>query len=453
LDFDLFKLNLIKLKIRRKRMKTIKLLLCISLLTVLATGSSFSATTLDQGQDSQGNIESSNPEAREAFSRGWEAYRLGTPPELAKAVTYLELAIALDPDYARAHSALAAAYWNIALNGWSKSLELFPSEVRELSRLSLANAKQQPSALSHQVASERAAQFRRKPDKALKEAELAIELDANDPAGHLAMAAALLKIGKAAEAVESVHTAMGIDPDFPAFYLNRLGQAEFAMGQYEKAATTLEKAAKRNPADDWTFVYLAAAYGHLGRAQEAKQALDTANALRAKVGWGTLTTQTVSDHRTDGGRRYYFYWFSDYKPLLVGLRKAGVEPEKNWSKLISSGSSGYDVEGAKTIDAETAKVLHARDVPFIDIFFFWRKKRISGAHYLDVWSYEFNDATLPGIAGKNQELVIYSSRENNGRWGPQAVARAVSWGYEKVYFFRDGIDGWKAAGYPIETSK
>ena len=428
-------------------MKTIKLLLCISLLTVLATGSSISAT------DSQGNIESSNLEAREAFSRGWEAYRLGTPQELAKAVTYLELAIGLDPDYARAHSALAAAYWNIALNGWARSLELLPSEVRELSRLSLANAKQQPSALSHQVASERAAQFRLKPDKALKEAGVAIELDANDPAGHLAMATALLRIGKAAEAAESVHTAMRLDPDFPAFYLNRLGQAEFALGQYEKAATTLEKAAKRNPADDWTFIYLAAAYGHLGHAQEAKQALDSANALRAKAGWGTLTTQTISDHRSGGSRRYYFNWFSDYKPLLAGLIKAGLAQEKNWHKLIISGPSGYDVEGAKTINAETAKALHARGVTFIDIWFNWSRKRISGAHYLDVWSYEFNDATLPQIAGKNQEFVIYSSRDGDSRWGPRAVARAVSWGYEKVYFFRDGIDGWKVAGYPIETGK
>jgi len=398
-------------------------------------------------------MESSNLEAREAFSRGWEAYRLGTPQELAKAVTYLEFAIELDPDYARAHSALAAAYWNIALNGWSRSLELYPSEVRELSRVSLSNAKQQPSALSHQVASERAAQFRLKPDKALKEAGLAIELNANDPAGHLAMATALLRIGKAAEAAESVHTAMRLDPDFPAFYLNRLGQAEFAAGQYEKAATTLEKAVERNPADDWTFIYLAATYGHLGRDQEAKQALDSANTLRAKAGWGTLTTQTISDHRADGGRRYYFNWFSDYEPLREGLRKAGVEPEKSWHTLISSGPSGYDVKGAKTINAETAKALHTRGVPFIDIWFFWPKKRISGSHYLDVWSYEFNDATLQEIVDKNQEFVIYSSRDGDSRWGPRAVARAVSWGYEKVYFFHDGLDAWKMAGYPIETGK
>jgi rhodanese-related sulfurtransferase len=30
-------------------------------------------------------------------------------------------------------------------------------------------------------------------------------------------------------------------------------------------------------------------------------------------------------------------------------------------------------------------------------------------------------------------------------------ARAVSWGYEKIYFYGGGLDAWKAAGYPVKT--
>ena len=164
-----------------------------------------------------------------------------------------------------------------------------------------------------------------------------------------------------------------------------------------------------------------------------------------------MTTQTVGDHRDGSGRRYFFNWLGDYKPIRAGLREAGVAAEPNWSNRIISGPSGNEVKGAKTIDVKTAKNLHERGVPFVDIWFLWPKGHISGAHYLDVWTYEFNDATLPQIAGKKQEVVIYSSRNCCGRWGPEAVARAVSWGFEKVYFFRDGLDGWKAAGYPVET--
>lgn len=32
-----------------------------------------------------------------------------------------------------------------------------------------------------------------------------------------------------------------------------------------------------------------------------------------------------------------------------------------------------------------------------------------------------------------------------------AVGKAVDWGYRKVYYFRDGFIGWRAAGYPVNT--
>jgi rhodanese-related sulfurtransferase len=31
----------------------------------------------------------------------------------------------------------------------------------------------------------------------------------------------------------------------------------------------------------------------------------------------------------------------------------------------------------------------------------------------------------------------------------QASAKALFWGYKKVFYFRDGFSGWKAAGYPV----
>jgi rhodanese-related sulfurtransferase len=172
-----------------------------------------------------------------------------------------------------------------------------------------------------------------------------------------------------------------------------------------------------------------------------------------KSSWGALTTQTAGDHREGSGRRYYFKWFSDYKPLREGLRKAGVTPEANWSSLVSSGVSGVEVEGAKSIDVETAKTLHDRGVPFIDINFKWLKGRIPGAYCLDRYHHEFNEARLAEIVGKSQEVVIYSSTSREGRRAPESTARAVIWGYEKIYFFRDGLTKWKAAGYPLETDK
>ena len=410
------------------------------------------ALSLTLGDQEEFQVETNNAEAYDAYLRGWERYRLGTPGDIAKSVAYFEQAIRLDPDYARAHSALSAAYWTIALNGWSRSLDLTLFQGREESRLTLKKAMEQPSALTYQIASERAAYFRRKPDKALAEAERAITSDVNDPAGYLAMATALLKAEKPGEAEKNVRTAMRLDPHSPASYFTKLGQIQYVMGEYEKAAEALQTAVKLNSDDDWAFVYLAAAYGQLGQEREAIRAVQKVNILRAKSGWGALTIQTVGKHSSGAGRRYYFKWFGDYKPLREGLRKAGVAPEINWSSLISPGSSGIEIKGAKTIDVKTAKTFHGRGIPFVDVTFKWIQGHIPGARYLDMFYYKFNEVTLAEIVGKDQEVVIYTSVSNNRR-AAEAVARAVTWGFKKVYYFRDGLDGWEAAGYAVEMDK
>jgi TolB-like protein/DNA-binding winged helix-turn-helix (wHTH) protein len=408
-----------------------------------------------------------NPAAYDAFLRGWQRYRQGTPEDFVKAATFFKQAIKIDPDFARAYSALAAVYWNITVNGWSNRLDLLNSEswqqtrdqTREQTRLMLKKAIEleaamdRPSALTHRIASERFAYLHRRPERALAEAEMAIEIDANDPAGHLAMAAALIKAGRALEAVESARIAMRLDPRHPASYLTRLGEAQFIMGQYEIAVESFEKAARLNPDNDWNFVYLAAAYGQLGRMNEATRAVERANALRARSGWGALTTGIVSRNYRLGIRGYYFKWFGDYKPLREGLSKAGVPYDVNWRGLVSTGPSGMEIKGATSINAETARTLHQRGVPFIDIWTTWSQKRIPGSTMLSLLYQGFNEAMLPAIAGRSEEVVIYGSGDHEGyaRWAPQAVARAVLWGYENVYYFEDGLEQWEAAGYPVDS--
>jgi TolB-like protein/DNA-binding winged helix-turn-helix (wHTH) protein len=92
------------------------------------------ADTLTGLESGASQIETSNTEAYDAYLRGWERYRLGTPEDLSKAVFYFEQAIELDPDYAHAHSALAAVYWKIAAKGWwNKSLHASVSQATEQS--------------------------------------------------------------------------------------------------------------------------------------------------------------------------------------------------------------------------------------------------------------------------------------------------------------------------------
>ncbi len=417
------------------------------------TGSIVDALALKlTNQDRAGTTvtETRVPRAYEAFLRGWERYRLGTPDDLVKAIPFFEKALSLDPDYTRASSALASTYWNIVSNGWKRHLDLRTTEIINIVIQNLANAMERPTPLTYQLASERAAVLFRKAAVALAEAERAIALDANDPAGHLAMAAALIKDGRPGEAIESIRTAMRLDPLYPAIYLAVLGQAQFASGQYEKAAETFELAAERNPHNDWTAVYLAATYGQLGREAQATRALRRASELRAQSGWGELTLSMLNPGKSS---RYYSKWFGDYKTLRAGLLKAGVKTGLEWKRLVTFRDLDFSVNGATAIDIKTAKSLHDRGVLFIDVHYFWHEQRIPNAKFLDVWAYEFNEVTLPKIAGKTQELVIYTSHSHDGRKLPEAVSLAVSWGYEDVYYFNNGLEIWKQAGYPVETDQ
>jgi TolB-like protein/rhodanese-related sulfurtransferase/thioredoxin-like negative regulator of GroEL len=405
------------------------------------------AVSLGGGTETEApQVETENPEAYDAFLQGWDHYRRGTPEDFAKSIPYFKQAVQMDPDYGRAHAALAAVYWNSIWNGWERILGLSQTQAMVLSQRYLQEAKKRPSALMYQVSSELAAAKRPKPDKALAEAERAIAMDANDPAGYLAMANALIKAGKPAEAAENVQIAMRLDPHYPASYLTRLAEAQFAKGQFQDAAATLERAANRNPNDDWTFVYLAAAYGHLGREQEAKEAVKKANVLRAKTGWDNLTLTALN--------QYVFRWTGDKKSLREGLVKAGVTAgSAEWVQLVSTGEMGFEVEGATTIDVATAKALHDRGVPFVDTYFGgWIARHVPGAHFLDIGSGEFTEARLSRIVNKYEEVVIYGAG-GNVRRSANASAMAVIRGFERIYYFRDGIEGWTSAGHPIEKWK
>jgi len=127
---------------------------------------------------------------------------------------------------------------------------------------------------------------------------------------------------------------------------------------------------------------------------------------------------------------------------------AAAQAQTDWSTLVTASvSSGFAVEGATTIDAGTAKSLHDRGVTFIDSRSTrrWKQGHIPGASSL----YAITEAALMEIVGKDEEVVFYCGGTDCSL-SPNACARALTWGYEKVYYFAEGKPGWEAAGYPLE---
>jgi TolB-like protein/class 3 adenylate cyclase/rhodanese-related sulfurtransferase len=410
----------------------------------------------------QARGETGNPEAHDAFLRGWAHYRRNTPEDFAKAIPYFKEAIGLDPNYSRAHAALATVYWDVREKGltsrasdWVRSLGLTHTEAWRRANRYLKEAMKDPVPLAHQVAS-RMLSFHGRHDEAIAQAGRAIALAVNDPVGYEAMAIALIYAGRAEEGASDIAKAMRLDPHYPPEYLYWRGLARFGMQRYEVAAESLTRAAQANPDDDRALLLLAAAYGHLGRGQKAGAAIgkleERLTQLRERrpqprgkdfeLGVDALLMGSYTLKDVD---LWPFKERADRERLREGLRKAGLPKGAPGSAKVSP----TEVEGAVTVSPAMAKALLDRGARFVDVRSDagWNLGHIPGAVHLELKKV-FGEATLSAVVGKDQEVVIHCAGPKCLR-SAKACAKAVSWGFEKVYYFRDGFPGWKAAGYPV----
>jgi adenylate cyclase len=116
------------------------------------------------------------------------------------------------------------------------------------------------------------------------------------------MGAALTASGRPAAAIPHIRTAMRLDPHYPPIFDYLLGSAQFGMENFEMAAASLASATKRNPEYEYAFAGLAAAYGHLGRKQDAASAIARYNELRVGRGGVPLARFSRPIRACDGTR-------------------------------------------------------------------------------------------------------------------------------------------------------
>ena len=74
-----------------------------------------------------------NPDAHDAYLRGWQFYRRYTPEDFVEAIPHLERAVKLDPDYGQAWAALASVYWITHRKGTAWSLIVNPDKSNSVS--------------------------------------------------------------------------------------------------------------------------------------------------------------------------------------------------------------------------------------------------------------------------------------------------------------------------------
>jgi TolB-like protein/DNA-binding winged helix-turn-helix (wHTH) protein/Flp pilus assembly protein TadD len=152
------------------------------------------------------------PAARDAYLLGRYFLTRGTPGDSRRAVEQLEEAVRLDPQFARGHAAVAAAYHWLAMSGQSPPRDAYPRAAvaaREALRLDPDLADAHDAAGLVQLWAEwnpaaAAASFRR-----------AVTLNPSDAAAHHDLAWSLVALQRFDEAVAHITRARELDPLSP----------------------------------------------------------------------------------------------------------------------------------------------------------------------------------------------------------------------------------------------
>lgn len=402
-------------------------------------------------------------QAHDAYLQGWAHYKLLTPQDLARALPFFEEAVRLDPNYAQAHAALAAVYWDAYANNWAFDMGMPSFRAESRANEHLAAALTAPTPLAHAVQSRMYAALGFL-GEAVVEAQKAVALDGNDATALAGLAHALVIAERPAEALKFIERAMRLDPHYPPNYLIILGAAQFGTEQFEDAAATFERAVQRNPDDDVPLIYLASSYGHLGRIEDADDAIEAANALRARFGLGDVTLERKSEIPFSPFQGEIDFKRFGEKSAQERLRAGLIDvPAQTWQYLVTvhmalgAGNSSFEAEGATPIDLPTAKSLHDRGAVFVDTGHpdDWTREHIPGSiHLTFIRSREtgrapFARERLAELTGKDQVIVLYCYRTDFECEPIFEAAKAVNWGYRKVHYIRGGAPAWRAAGYPV----
>jgi TolB-like protein len=250
-----------------------------------------------------------NVEAFEFFLRGreqaWAATRTGN----IAARGLLERAIAIDPDYAAAHAAVAMTHVIDYANGFSADPERSLQVGLELAQRAVRMDEEEP--LSH-FALGAAYLWTRDFDRAQAEAQRSLVLSPNSAEGLRMKAHIQVFAGDPEGALENVDAYMKRDPHYPDIALQLVADAHFALGEYEQAIEALERRLARNPQSETAYALLASCYGQLGRAEECRTAWE--QTLRISPGFSMERRRRVLPFRNP----------EDFERRVEGLRKGGV---------------------------------------------------------------------------------------------------------------------------------
>ena len=217
-----------------------------------------------------------NMEAYEIFQRGQSALHVRRRAENEAAREFFRRAIGLDATFARAYAGLAMTYAADYRNQWVEDRATALDRAFELARTAYQIEPDTPEtywllAFVHV--------HRHQHDEALKYLETVLRLYPSFADGYAMMGGIYSSIGRAAEGVPLLRTAMRLLPESGYLYYMLLGRAYLFLDDLEQAQVNLEQSLSRNPEFLDARVYMAAVYAAAGNKTAASWEAEEIRAL------------------------------------------------------------------------------------------------------------------------------------------------------------------------------
>ena len=213
-----------------------------------------------------------NPEAHDLYLRGRYHHARVTYPELQKAVSYFQKAVALDPEYVLAYSGIAESYVRFPITSDIPSRDAFP-----YARAAVDKALQIDPNSAEAHGSDAAIKFWYEWDFAAAEgaARKALALNANYWMAHLWLGHVLSNVGRHDEALSAIQQAHLLDP-FSLIADSMYGQFLYQAGRVEDSIRQFHATLELEPRFWVAHICLAKAYELLGQYDQALAACDKA---------------------------------------------------------------------------------------------------------------------------------------------------------------------------------
>jgi TolB-like protein/DNA-binding winged helix-turn-helix (wHTH) protein/Tfp pilus assembly protein PilF len=246
-------------------------------------------------------------DAYDYLLRARPALQRPTRGGIVEARDFLRRAIALDPRYAAAHSALGETFHVAISMGWAESPDEYWKRVESHAREAL---KFDASDVRARVLLARRYLAYNRNLEAQTEIDRAIEINPNDADALAGRGNVLMWLGKTDAAIETLELALRIDPELNDFDRFALTLAYYLKHRYNETIEQAELNLRKNPGARFNEAVLAAAYAQTGRAADA-----------ARVSENIRRTDPMYDAATYGNK---FLNPGDLEHLREGLRKAGL---------------------------------------------------------------------------------------------------------------------------------